>query len=91
MTYKGRLFEHRLVIAKHLGRPLKSWEVVHHKNSIRDDNRLENLQLLGTIEHIINHSNARSVKVTVSELRRLQRIIIRLGIENTQLRQKLEN
>lgn len=50
---RGYVRQHRLVMEAHLGRYLLPTESVHHKNEVRSDNRLSNLQLFAShAEHL---------------------------------------
>ena len=81
----GYVLEHRLVMAKHLGRNLQSWELVHHKHtkypagSVEDkqDNRIENLQLV---------TDTRHNQITI-----LENKIARLQTENKKLKLLLQS
>lgn len=51
----GEVPKHTLIMERHLGRYLEDDEVVHHINHVRDDNRIENLQIMTIREHCRLH------------------------------------
>lgn len=72
----GYVFEHRLVMGKKVGRRLTKFEHIHHLNGIKDDNRLENLELINGSTHNL---------ITMLEKR-----VKELEIENKSLKGKLK-
>jgi hypothetical protein len=54
----GGEYEHRLVAAQMLGRPLRTDEHVHHINGDKTDNRPINLEVCDPSEHIRKYHNA---------------------------------
>lgn len=78
----GYILEHRLVMAKHLNRCLLPWEVVHHKNGIKNDNRLENLELLA--------ANCKHNTILDRQIKHLLRENTKLKAELAKLRSQLK-
>ena len=80
----GYVKEHRLVVAKALGRCLHSWEIVHHKHDKypagssedKQDNRYpENLQLVTDDRH-------KQITILENKIKRLEKRVFELEVEN---------
>lgn len=70
------VLEHRLVVARQIGRPLRRTEMVHHINGVKTDNRPENLHLTDWASHSREH-------------RLIERELTQLRAENARLRAAL--
>jgi hypothetical protein len=49
------VLQHREVMEEHIGRQLKSWEVVHHKDEDKRNNSLENREITTRYDHASHH------------------------------------
>ena len=74
-TWGGYIREHRLVMAKQVGRCLLKSEMVHHLNGIRDDNRFENLALVS----VKSHPKKTFIKQLQGRIRELEQLHLALG------------
>lgn len=74
-NFRGWVSEHRFLMEQQIGRYLETREHVHHKNDIKDDNRLDNLEILDIKKHnsLTQHravAKRKSIKDELEEYRK---------------------
>jgi hypothetical protein len=68
----GYINEHTFVMSEFLGRPLIKGETVHHKNGIKTDNRIENLELRTRHSHAPGQSVPDMISFCIEYLKQYQ-------------------
>ena len=63
----GYVFEHRLVMARYIGRPLKRNECVHHIDGCTQNNDISNLQMMTVGTHARLHKSKKIIVRAIKE------------------------
>jgi AraC-like DNA-binding protein len=94
---RGYIPEHTLIMEKAIGRYLKTDEVVHHINGIKNDNALSNLKLMSAYQHKSLHSRKERKTIDVNEAHNMLKqgytvaeVCEAVGVSRVTLMRKLE-
>lgn len=74
---RGWALEHRLVMERKLGRPLRITEIVHHVDGNRTNNSEENLVACGRDEHRVLHRLMRIERYATPEALGVTAVVVR--------------
>lgn len=74
----GYMFKHRYVMEQHLGRLLTTEETVHHKDGNKQNNHIDNLELLSNTEHVTLHNKQQILATGVAAINAPQAVAKRM-------------